>query len=67
MDTKSSSQADKDYELLVHELCNPLSIAKSLVEIMLKDPTVHKLDEVLINLKRIEVVAEKFKKLADDK
>ena len=50
---------------LVHELSNPLTIATSLVEIMINNKDVEKLAEVYENLNRIAGIVEKMKRLKD--
>lgn len=64
-DKKDCSQENLKEEVMVllHELSNPLTIALSLVEIMLKDPKVEKLPEVHDSLKRISKTVDKLKKI----
>lgn len=54
---------DKQLRVLLHELSNPLTIASSLVEIMLNDPSVEKLSEVHESLNRMIVTVKKLKEL----
>lgn len=66
MNQQINSKKNEQYELLVHEFSNPLTIAKSLVEIMIKDSDVQKLDEILLNINRMESIVEKFKLISDE-
>ena len=50
---------------LLHELSNPLTIATSLVEIMINNSEINKLEEVHENLKRITVTVDKLKQIKE--
>lgn len=47
--------------ILFHELCNSLMIASSLVDIMISNPKIEKLQDVQKSLKQMEITIDKLK------
>ena len=63
----SQESIDEELNLLLHEVSNPLMLAISLVEIMVTNPKVQKLDEVHESLKRVCLAVAKLKKFNTQK